>query len=56
MNTAGLADDLDIEAGDWYNAAKVEKSVYALTEELGKRGYALSKLNRNLTGTCRPEK
>lgn len=26
MNTAGLADDLDIEAGDWYNAAKVERA------------------------------
>ena len=52
MNTAGLADDLDIEAGDWYNAAKVEKSVYALTEELGKRGYAFvevePELDRNM--------
>ncbi len=40
MDVSGLENKLDIRAGDWYNASKVEKSVYALTEELGKRGFA----------------
>ncbi len=29
-----------IEQGDWYNAQKIEKTVTALTEELGKKGFA----------------
>ena len=52
INTQNLTDELDIEVGDWYNASKVEKSVYALTEELGKRGFAFvevePELNKNM--------
>ena len=29
-----------IEQGDWYNAQKIEKTVTALTDELGKKGFA----------------
>ena len=35
-----LKKELEIDTGDWYNSEKVEKSVYALTEELGKKGFA----------------
>lgn len=47
-----LKDELEIEEGDWYNADAVEKSVYALTEELGKKGFAFVEvepvLNKNM--------
>lgn len=35
-----LYDEILVEKGDWYNADQVEKSVYAITEELGKKGFA----------------
>ena len=35
-----LQDEVLIEQGDWYNADKVEKSVYAITDALGKHGFA----------------
>lgn len=40
IDTAALADELDFESGDWYNADKVEKGVAAVTDELGKKGFA----------------
>lgn len=47
-----LKKELEIDEGDWYNADKVEKSVYALTEELGKKGFAFVEvepvLNKNM--------
>lgn len=48
MNIEGLSDSLDIEVGDWYNASKVEKSVYALTDEIGKRGFAFVEVEPEL--------
>lgn len=36
------------EKGDWYNADLVEKSVYALTDELGKKGFAFVDVVPNL--------
>lgn len=35
-----LYEYLDIQKGDWYNADEVESSVYNITEELGRLGYA----------------
>lgn len=47
-----LKRELEISKGDWYNADAVEKSVYALTEELGKKGFAFVEvepvLNKNM--------
>ncbi len=47
-----LKGELEIEEGDWYNADAVEKSVYVLTEELGKKGFAFVDvepvLNKNM--------
>ena len=40
IDTAALAEQLDFESGDWYNASKVEKAVSAITDELGKSGFA----------------
>lgn len=33
-------DEVDFEVGDWYNDTKVDSSVAAITEELGKKGFA----------------
>ena len=33
-------DEVLVEQGEWYNADLAEKSVYAITEELGKKGFA----------------
>ena len=35
-----LVDEVLLETDDWYNADKVEKSVYAITDTLGKHGFA----------------
>ncbi len=52
LNTDGLIEMLEVEPGDWYNAAKIEKSVYTLTDEIGKRGFAFvevePELNKNM--------
>lgn len=40
VNVKPLYDEILVEKGDWYNADQVEKSVYAITEELGKKGFA----------------
>ena len=38
-----------METGDWYNADKVEKSVTALTDELGKKGFAFVDVEPEMT-------
>lgn len=52
VDVDSLKGELEIEEGDWYNADAVEKSVYALTEELGKKGFAFVEvepvLNKNM--------
>ena len=40
VDGAYLQDEVLLETGDWYNADKVEKSVYAITDALGKHGFA----------------
>ncbi|MBR1648052.1 MAG: outer membrane protein assembly factor BamA [Alphaproteobacteria bacterium] len=40
VDTDSLYGELEIDEGDWYNDDKIEKSVYAITEELGKKGFA----------------
>lgn len=40
VNTSALTKDVQFSAGDWYNADAVEKSITALTDELGKKGFA----------------
>ena len=40
VDTAPLMDEVLLEKGEWYNADLAEKSVYAITEELGKKGFA----------------
>ncbi len=40
VETAPLMDEVLVEQGEWYNADLAEKSVYAITEELGKKGFA----------------
>lgn len=37
------------EKGDWYNAELVEKTVYAITDELGKKGFAFVDVIPTLT-------
>jgi len=40
VDVAALSGQVQQEKGDWYNADLAERSVYALTEELGKKGFA----------------
>ena len=40
VDVDSLKKELEIDEGDWYDAEKVEKSVYAMTEKLGKQGFA----------------
>ena len=40
VETAPLMDEVLLEKGEWYNAELAEKSVYAITEELGQKGFA----------------
>ena len=40
VDTEALKKEIDIDSGDWYNAEALDKDVYNLTEELGKRGFA----------------
>lgn len=46
-----LSDSLKLEAGDWYDADKVEKTIDALSDDVGTLGYAFvdvrPKLDRN---------
>ena len=47
--TAALKPAVQLETGDWYNADKVEKSVTALTDELGKKGFAFVDVEPEMT-------
>lgn len=40
VDVTPMYDVVEFETGDWYNAEKVEKSIAALTDELGKKGFA----------------
>lgn len=48
VNTEELKEVLLLEADDTYNAEKAEKSVYEITEELGKKGFAFVDVNPEL--------
>lgn len=48
VNVEPLYQEVSFEDGDWYNADAVEKSVYAITEELGKQGFAFVDVNPDL--------
>ena len=43
-----MFDEVTFESGDWYNADEVEKSVNALTDELGKKGFAFIEVEPEL--------
>lgn len=43
-----LQDEVLFSVGDWYDSDLAEKSVYALTEELGKKGFAFVDVNTDL--------
>ena len=40
---------LTVHSGDWYNAEEVEKSITALTDALGNRGYAFVEVKPEIT-------
>lgn len=40
INTDDFKNSLILKPGDWYNADSVEKTISALTDELGKKGFA----------------
>ncbi len=49
VKTAELTGELELNTGDWYNSDKVEKTISALTEELGKKGFAFVDVEPELT-------
>ena len=49
VKTAELTGELELNTGDWYNSDKVAKTVSALTEELGKKGFAFVDVEPELT-------
>ncbi len=40
VNLQNLAEQVDIQTGEWYDDTKVDSSVQKITEELGKQGFA----------------
>jgi outer membrane protein insertion porin family len=46
VNVDDYKSELQFENGDWYNADKVEKTVTALTDALGKKGFAFLMFSR----------
>ncbi|MDR1694304.1 MAG: outer membrane protein assembly factor BamA [Lactobacillaceae bacterium] len=48
LETKTMYKELEAAKGDWYDADEVEQSVYNLTEELGRRGYAFVDVVANL--------
>ena len=40
VNVEPMYQEVLLEKGDWYNADKIDKTTTALTEELGKKGFA----------------
>lgn len=51
VDVAALSGQVQQEKGDWYNADLAERSVYALTEELGKKGFAFVDVTPELEET-----
>lgn len=51
VDVAALSGQVQLEKGDWYNADLAERSVYALTEELGKKGFAFVDVTPELEKT-----
>lgn len=51
VDVAALNGQVQQEKGDWYNADLAERSVYALTEELGKKGFAFVDVTPELEKT-----
>lgn len=51
VDVAALSGQIQQEKGDWYNADLAERSVYALTEELGKKGFAFVDVTPELEKT-----
>lgn len=51
VDVAALSGQVQQEKGDWYNADLAERSVYALTEELGKKGFAFVEVTPELEKT-----
>lgn len=51
LDVAALSGQVQQEKGDWYNADLAERSVYALTEELGKKGFAFVDVTPELEKT-----
>lgn len=51
VDVAALSGQVQQEKGDWYNANLAERSVYALTEELGKKGFAFVDVTPELEKT-----
>lgn len=51
VDVAALSGQVQQEKGDWYNADLAERSVYALTEELGKKGFAFVDVTSELEKT-----
>ncbi|MDD4557161.1 MAG: outer membrane protein assembly factor BamA [Alphaproteobacteria bacterium] len=45
VDVKGLYKEVELEKGDWYNANLVENSVYNITTELGRKGYAFVDVN-----------
>lgn len=51
VDVVALSGQVQQEKGDWYNADLAERSVYALTEELGKKGFAFVDVTPELEKT-----
>ncbi|MBR2137172.1 MAG: outer membrane protein assembly factor BamA [Alphaproteobacteria bacterium] len=49
VDTKSLYKDLEIAEGDWYNAEDIEKTVTAMTERLGKKGFPFVDIYPELT-------
>ena len=53
VNPDEFMEYLELDDGDWYNNEKVEKTVTALTDELGKKGLRLLMLYPNWLSTLK---
>lgn len=48
IDVSGLQSVVKVASGDWYNSKEVESAIDALTNELGRRGYAFVEIDPNL--------
>lgn len=53
IDVAPMYEEVSFESGDWYNADEVEKTVSALTDELGRRGFAFIEVEPELVKNTR---